>query len=203
MKRKNMILKNVCGFSFLELLSVLLIMGIMAGIAIPGFSVLFPNYKLSVAAKDLYSDIQLAKLTAVKQNATSAIFFDTSTTPGKYFICSNPGANENWDGPAVMGGDDTCIKTVELSKYGSGVDYGAGNATNDIPGGGSPPPADGITYSSPNGVALFSPAGTVINPGASGSYAYLSNVKGSTYGVGTPSIAGAVILKKWNGNAWE
>jgi prepilin-type N-terminal cleavage/methylation domain-containing protein len=202
MKRENMILKDIYGFSLIELVGVMVIIGVLASIAIPGFASLLPNYRLEAAAKDLYSDLQLAKLTAVKQNAISAIFFDSSTSPGKYFICSDPGANGNWDGPAAMGGDDTSIKTVELSKYGSGVDFGAGNTTDDIPGGGAPP-SDVITYTTPTDVALFSPAGTVINPGAAGSYAYLSNNHGSSYGVGTPSITGAVILRKWNGNAWE
>jgi prepilin-type N-terminal cleavage/methylation domain-containing protein len=202
MKRENRILRDAFGFTFIELLVVMIMVAILASISIPGFSAWLPSYRLRVAAKDLYSNLQLAKLTAIKQNTTSAVIFDTGASPGKYFICSDPGANGNWDGPAAMGGDDTSIKTVELSKYGSGVDYGAGNATDDIPGGGTPP-ADVITYTTPADVALFSPSGTVINPGASGSYAYLSNDRGSTYGVGTPSIAGVVILRKWNENAWE
>jgi type IV fimbrial biogenesis protein FimT len=202
MKREIRTLINDFGFSLIELVIVMIIMGVVASIAFPAFSAWLPNYRLRVAAKDLYSNLQLTKLTAVKQNATSAVIFDTGASPGKYFICSDPGANGNWDGPTSMGGDDTSIKTVDLSKYGSGVDYGAGNATDDIPGGGAAP-ADVITYTTPADVALFSPSGTVINPGTSGSYAYLSNDRGSTYGVGTPSIAGAVILRKWNGDAWE
>ena len=202
MKRIIRFLGNDLGFSFLELLVVMTTMSVMATIAIPAFSAWLPNYRLRVASKDLYSNFQMAKLTAVKQNATSAVVFDKNVSPGRYFICSDSGANGNWDGPPTMGGDDTCLKTVELSKYGSGVDYGTGNAANDIPGGGTPP-ADVVTYTSPTDVALFSPAGTVINPGILGSYAYLSNERGATHGVGTPSIAGAVILRIWKGSAWE
>lgn len=202
MKKETMILRDAFGFSFIELLVTIIIIGIMASIAIPGFSSWLPNYRLRIAAKDLYFDLQLAKLTAIKQNATSAVVFDTDVSLGRYFICSDPGANGNWDGPAAMGGDDTCIKTVELSKFGSGVAYGAGNATDDIPEGGAPP-SDNITYTTPTDVVLFSPSGTVINPGVSGSYAYLSNERGSSYGVGTPSLAGAVILRKWKVDEWE
>ena len=186
----------------LELLIVILTVGVLSSIAIPGFSAWIPNHRLRVAARNLYSDLQLAKLTAVKQNAVSAVIFDSGSSPGKYYICSDPGTNGTWDGPAAMGGDDTSIKTVDFANYGSGVDYGAGDAADDIPGGGAPP-ADFITFTTPTDVAFFSPSGTVINPGVSGSYAYLSNDRGTTYGVGTPSIAGAVILRKWNGNAWQ
>jgi prepilin-type N-terminal cleavage/methylation domain-containing protein len=202
MKREMRLLSHDLGFSMMELLVVMTMMSVLLAIAIPGFSAWLPNYRLRVASKDLYSNLQMAKLTAVKQNATSAVVFDNGASPGRYFVCSDPGANGIWDGPAAMGGDDTCFKTVELSKYGSGVDYGAGNAADDILGGGAPP-ADLVTYTSPTDVALFSPSGTVINPGVSGSYAYLSNDRGATHGVGTPSIAGAVILRIWKGNTWE
>ena len=202
MKRDINYFKNDVGFSFMELLVVMIIMSVIASIALPAFSAWLPNYRLRVASKDLYSNLQMAKLTAVRQNAPSAVIFDNKVSPGRYFICSDSGVNGIWDGPATMGGDDTCLKTVELSRYGSGVDYGAGKAADDILGGGAPP-ADVVTYTTPTDVALFSPSGTVINPGVSGSYAYLSNDRGATYGVGTPSIAGAVILKIWNGNAWE
>ena len=202
MKREMRFLGNDVGFSFMELLVVMIIMGVMTSIAIPAFSTWLPNYRLRVASKDLYSNLQMAKLTAIKQNATSAVIFDNTVSPGRYFICSDSGANGNWDGPATLGGDDNCLKTVELSQYGSGIDYGAGNAANDIPGGGTPP-VDTVTYAAPTDVALFSPSGTVINPGFSGSYAYLSNDRGATHGVGTPSIAGAVVLKIWKGNTWE
>jgi len=105
MKRENGTLINDFGFSLIELVVVMIIMGVMASIAFPAFSAWLPNYRLRVAANDLYSDLQLTKLTAVKQNATSAVIFDTGASPGKYFICSDPGANGNWDGPAAMGGE--------------------------------------------------------------------------------------------------
>jgi hypothetical protein len=102
-----------------------------------------------------------------------------------------------------VGGDDTVAKTVNLSEYGNNVDYGSGNAADDIPSGSAAPPADGISYASPDNIAVFSSTGTVMNPGASGSYVYLSNERGSCYGVGTPSMAGAVILRRWNNGQWE
>ncbi|UCG12593.1 MAG: prepilin-type cleavage/methylation domain-containing protein, partial [Deltaproteobacteria bacterium] len=55
-----------------------------------------------------------------------------------------------------------------------------------------------ITYA-PNPVAIFTPRGTAPNLG----YVYLSNNKGSVFGVGTPSPAGVIVLRRFNGAVWE
>ena len=190
------------GFSLPELITVIAVLGILAAIAVPTSSSFLPNAKLKSAARNLYSNLQLAKLTAIKQNTACAIVFDSGVSPGRYFVCSDPGVNGNWDGPAAMGGDDVVVKAIDMTVYGSNIDYGSGTAADDIPGGGAPP-ADVITYAAPADVAVFSHTGTVLNPGASGSYVYLSNNRGTTYGIGTPSTAGGVILRRWINGGWE
>jgi type IV fimbrial biogenesis protein FimT len=44
--------------------------------AIPGFAVWLPNYRLRQAARDIFSDFQLAKLTAIRNNAQCCVVFD-------------------------------------------------------------------------------------------------------------------------------
>ena len=202
MKHKLMAKKEEFGFSTVELITVMAVLAILAAIAVPVSSGLLPNAKLKSAARDVYSNLQLAKLAAIKQNSDCAVVFDNGVSPGRYFICSSPGANGNWDGPPAMGVDDVVIKAVDLSNYGNNIDYGSGNATDDIPGSGAPP-ADLITYAAPADVAVFSHTGTVVNPGALGSYVYLANNRGAGYGVGTPSSAGVIVLRRWTGGAWE
>ena len=183
--------RDESGFSLLELLSIVLILSILAGIAIPGFSAWLPDYRLKSAARDLYSALQRAKAGAANANETWGVFFDNSVSPGRYSTWSF-GPNRKWDGG---GGDDVPQDLgVNLSGY-VGADYGNGDAPINIQG---KPFGRFITYVTPDNVAIFSSRGTVNNLG----YVYLCNTKGSAYAVGTPSQAGAIVMKKYNGS-WQ
>ncbi len=63
------------GFSLLEAMVVLIIIAIMATIAIPTYSRMLPNMRLRSAANDLYSNLQAAKMEAIKSNGTSNVTF--------------------------------------------------------------------------------------------------------------------------------
>jgi type IV fimbrial biogenesis protein FimT len=181
------------GFSLIELLVIMVIFAILAAIAIPAFSSWLPNYRLRQAARDVYSNLQRAKVNAIKSNSEWRIYFDTSVNPGRYFLCSGPGVNGAWENPPILGGDDTVAMTFNLSTY-DDVDFGNGSAATGIDGWAFGAP---ISYATP--VANFTSRGTVDLTG----YVYLSNARGSVFGVGTPSPAGVVVLKRFNGAAWE
>ena len=61
-----------------ELMVVISIIAIMSAVAIPSLISWLPNYRLSSAARDVLSAIELARLTAVRENASVAVTF----TPG-------------------------------------------------------------------------------------------------------------------------
>jgi len=178
--------KSRSGFTIIEVLVAMVILGILAGVAIPGFSVWLPDHRLKSAAMDLYSNMQLARMGAIKANANWAIVFTEGSD--SYRVCSDDGGDGDW-----KDGDETVVKTVNLASYGSGVAYGYGSATDDIPENGAPP-ADDITYTIPAAdVAVFNPRGT-----GSGGYVYLANNKNTTsYGTGTRNT-GVIYLLKWN-----
>ena len=69
-------MKRTQGFTLIELLVIIIILGVLAAIAIPGFSVWLPNYRLKHAARDMFSNFQLAKLTAVRRNSNCTITFN-------------------------------------------------------------------------------------------------------------------------------
>jgi type IV fimbrial biogenesis protein FimT len=191
MQNNPKIVQNRAGFTFIELLVVFIVLAALAAAAIPSFAVWMPNYRVKKAARDLYSDMQLAKLGAIKENVSWRIVFNPAIVPGTYAVWSH-GPNNNWDGGAV---DDVSVKTVNFNVYGSSVDYGstaAQSATNP-PGG---LPGDNVSYN--GNAAIFNPRGTNTN-----GYVYIVNNRGTSYVVGTPSVAGVIELKKWTGGSWQ
>ena len=71
-------MKRDSGFTLAEIMVVISIIAIMSAVAIPSFISWLPNYRLSSGARDVLSVIELARLTAVRENASVAVTF----TPG-------------------------------------------------------------------------------------------------------------------------
>ncbi len=186
--------KRELGFTMIELLVAIVVLAILAAIAIPGFSRWLPNYRLKSATRDIYSNMQLAKLGTVRANANWAIVFDTGAN--SYFVCSDRGPDDSWPTTA----DNTIEKTVNLTDYESGVGYGSGNATKNATTAGGALPGDNVSYTSPANVVVFNPRGT-----CTGGYVYLENNKNTTtYAIGTRTT-GVILLRKWNSSIadWE
>lgn len=180
------------GFTLMEVMTVIAIIAIMTGIAIPNIIGWLPGYRLRNAGRGLLGDMQFAKLSAVKSNHDWSIVFDT--TNNRYFVCSDMGADDSWTGTNDLtgGGDNTIYKTISFDNYKSGVVYG--HAALTIPVAGSFG-AKSVSYASEN--VTFNSRGT----GKAG-YVYLTNSKGElVYAVGTNST-GVVTVKLWNGSAW-
>jgi hypothetical protein len=139
---------------------------------------------LKSAARDLYSNMQLAKLSAIKNNADWAIVFNKAAD--QYQVCSGQGPDNSWGG-----GDNIVIKTVVLNNYRSGVAYGHGNAGSAI----GSTFGDEITLA--NNVAVMNSRGT-----GNAGYVYLENSSTTTsYGIGKRSN-GLIVLRRWNGANW-
>jgi prepilin-type N-terminal cleavage/methylation domain-containing protein len=78
------------GFSLLELVMVVAIVGIVSAIAVPRYSAAACNYRAEVAARRVAKDIGLAQSRARTLSASQTITFNTST--GQYSIAgmTNP-----------------------------------------------------------------------------------------------------------------
>ena len=179
-------MRDNTGFTLIELMVVLAIIATMVAVGIPNFLAYMPNARLKSAARELYSNLQLAKMGAIKHNTDWAIVFDKAG--GKYQVCSGQGGDSAWSGT------NDVEETVVLSDYGYGVSYGHSPATLGIDGGGF---GDEITYTGPDNVAVLERRGT-----STAGYVYLKNAENTVYGVGT-GLNGVVKLRRWTGSDWE
>jgi prepilin-type N-terminal cleavage/methylation domain-containing protein len=75
--RKNV--QKTAGFTLVELLVTIGIALILMGIAVPRFYAALPGIRLASAARQVVTDLQLARMTAISQRVNQAVAFDTAT----------------------------------------------------------------------------------------------------------------------------
>ena len=176
------------GFTIIEMMIVIAIIGILSMIAVPDFLGLTSRARLKSAARDIVSNMQLARVKAIRDGSPWAVQFDTGDA--RYRVLSNKGADGNWNT-----GDDTVYKTVNLSDY-SGVSYGSDHGPRAT---GLSDPADGVSFNSHNSNrAIFNSNGT-----SSAGIVYVKNGDGDTFAVGAASAAGRVKAWRNYGSGWE
>jgi len=123
--------KDSAGFSFAELMVVIALIGVLSAIAIPGFLKTLPEKRLKNATRNLYADLQRARLLAVNQNGNIVVSFNTSSGSYSYDVnnvnLSDYGAitygcsatPTNWNGSAIppsgVTGNITFTKTGSSS----------------------------------------------------------------------------------------
>jgi prepilin-type N-terminal cleavage/methylation domain-containing protein len=172
------------GFTLLDMIIALSILGILCSIAIPAYSSWLPDYELKNAVRDLYSNMHLARMLSIKENKKYNIVFETNGT-GSY---------------RLVRPDGTTLKNIRFADYDrtGEIGYGGGKAAKSAKEGGGPIPADGVSYQ--NNKIFFNSKGIASGMG----YVYLENQKGIAYALGT-WITGIIIVKKWNQSkgGWE
>jgi prepilin-type N-terminal cleavage/methylation domain-containing protein len=67
------------GYTLVEVLTVIAIIAIVAGIVLPNVVAWLPRYRLSSGAEEIQSTLQLARLGAIKQNTSATVTFSTAT----------------------------------------------------------------------------------------------------------------------------
>ena len=198
-------MRNQSGFTLIEAMIVIAVIGIMTAVAVASSLSYLPDMRLKSASRDLYSNLQKAKMMAVKTNTSHAVFFDTANNLYQIIDLGPDG---------TLGTiDDLPQAPIFLSNYKSYIGYGYGNAT--IPA--NPDgvfPGNGVSFNDPTDLdtVIFNSRGMLLNVGFIGNV-YLSNnttnnrpiIERSSFVVGVPVVTGIIRMSKWyNGsNSWD
>jgi prepilin-type N-terminal cleavage/methylation domain-containing protein len=70
-------LKNQKGFTLTEVIVTISILGVMAAISIPSYISWLPRHRLQTSVRQIYDDMNIAKIRAIKDNTVAGIDFDT------------------------------------------------------------------------------------------------------------------------------
>jgi prepilin-type N-terminal cleavage/methylation domain-containing protein len=187
------------GFSMAELMIAMAVIAIMAGVGAPSLSKWMDNYRIKAAARELYSDLQLTKMKAIKKNQFYKILLESYSDDWSayYLIECKKTLNLCWpDGGNYYGPNDP------LNEWDYTWHYVSLDSSKRIvfkhPQGATPIEGQWDTYF---GVITFNPNGTTDGT----ANVYIANrINTKNYRVRILSRAGAVTVERYDGNGgWQ
>ncbi|RJR36991.1 MAG: hypothetical protein C4576_23220 [Desulfobacteraceae bacterium] len=113
---------NRSGFTLTEVMATSTILIVLGTVAVSGFKSALPAYRLKAAARDLYSHMQMAKMTAIKNNTNCSITYGTtpdryqSSATGKVVMLSDYGRTIRFEGPQ---GQTFAVSTITFNPMGT------------------------------------------------------------------------------------
>jgi len=195
-------IKNNNGVTLVELMVVIAIISILAGIGIPGYGRFVAKNRVRSAANDLLQNMRLARTMAIKENRDYLMTFNESGANTYSIGFDGDGNNKLTDPADGYGAGPVRIYDLETS-YGEGILFGT--STNQGPGEADACPAciaiDGSTVAF-GGTAgpvrqEFNPDGTISFTGS----VFITNTsRGFTYMLRISNQAGKIDLWKWDGD---
>ena len=165
-------MKKSSGFTLIELMIFIAIVAILSAVAIPNIIGWLANYRLRSAASDLLSNLQLAKVTAIKTNANCTVTFKQPVGGITYDYV----VYEDSDNDLEYDAGEKILDRVQLSDY-QDVSF------DTAEGGG-----DGLTFANNDearpSIAFRSNGLSRNNSGGFGAgTAFLKNTKGKTVSI--------------------
>jgi prepilin-type N-terminal cleavage/methylation domain-containing protein len=120
------------GYTLMEMMIILVIVGVLASMAVPGFMTMMPRMRLKSDARNNINYLRRARAKSVAENSQYGIYFDSGDR--KFILFKDTYEPEN---TAYDDGQDSIIETSNVMY--SGVNYGtstfAGNCVVFFPSG--------------------------------------------------------------------
>ena len=114
--RQKRLGSNDQGFSLVETVLVIAIVAIAAAMTVPNILSSIPSWELNRAANDIFSNLQWARLTAIRENVDCQVLFDVDED--SYQVILSPGTpNER----VVRSIEHDFSENIDLSTTGSGI----------------------------------------------------------------------------------
>ncbi len=118
---------NQKGFTFIELIVVITIIAVVAGILIPVYFSMKPTIRVNGAARQIQGDLMWARMRAVSENNNYVITFGEPNkilTNNTYYIYDDDDGNLDLEKLDEDNAKDKLVKTVVISDEYKGVGYG-------------------------------------------------------------------------------
>ena len=182
---------KIKGFTLLELIFCIAILGILAAIGIPSYVEYLPKYRANGAIRRLFTELQYAKMKAIADNNDYIITFDTANN--RYRIYKDENDDGTPDDP------DELVKTIKLDDGFPDISFGyvAGNNWN------GDAITNSITFTGTPPKVTFSPTGLSNKNGS----VYLKPAEDSTRKDRSRAVSvvrtGRIRIYKNSGSSWD